>query len=170
MYQHIILSKYSIEEFSPLVEHIVGVSFDPLSFARDDTKNTPLIGSSEGRLFFMYDARRELPPMLKKIVEGLPDMEVRSIFIAVYSESQFSDEASIGRDSEYDSNQIMLNFVDDAGALALVSLDDVPRQGMRKIKTRYETLATSVNYQTGVRLVKPVIKEVDLDFGKLLPI
>ncbi|MBK4216175.1 hypothetical protein JJJ17_09585 [Paracoccus caeni] len=170
MYQRIILSKYSVEDFSPLVEHIVGVSFSHPASDRDGEVSSPLVGWSEKRLFFMYDARNILPPALKKIIEGVPDIEVRSVFFAVYSESVFSDESSIERDSEYDSNQIMLNFVDDEGALALVSLDDVPRQGMRQIKVRYETLAASTNYKTGVRLVKPVIREVEVDFSKLLPL
>lgn len=168
LYQHIVLSKYTTDDFGPLIQHIMGVEFEEAEFSTSSGVMTALTGESEGRLFYLYNASSELPAMLSRIVKHSTGIDVSSVFVATYAHAMYSDEVNLERDAEMDVNQLMLNFVSDEGALVWVTLAEPLTENELIVEVRYETLQSKLHMSSGAQIVEPVERSIDVDFRDLL--
>ena len=169
MKQHIIFSKYSVDDLRPLAENILGVSFVAAQYCVGTDFESMHVGVADDRLFFLYDRANPLPELLKRVVNAAPNIEVRSVLVGDYSRSVFSSEPNFEREAEMEMNQIMLNFVSDEGAMMWAHIKDPIFRDTEKLKVAFETYIPRIHYQSGVQVVDPVTNNAEIDVCKLLP-
>ena len=165
MQHHVLLTRYEPEVFLPLVENILGVRFAQMPICVGTRISRMHVAEEGRRLLFLHERDAGLPPPLAEVARKAPDMDVRCVLVGNYARSAFPAPAAFERDAEADIGQVMLNLVDDPGAVVWAHLPDAAPPGGDHRPVVYERYVPRIDHRTGAQMIDPITTEIGIDLG-----